>query len=77
LIKCLKELAEKCGPDRKASVCREISKHYEEINTQPLADLIVDFESRPAVKGEIVIVVAGTEDSTKKTVKREKTNKYR
>jgi len=77
LIKCLKELSEKCGPDRKASVCREISKHYEEINTQSLADLIVDFESRPAVKGEIVIVVAGSDDPTKKKVKREKTNKYR
>ena len=78
LIKGLKELIEKCGPDRKASVCREISKHYEEINTNTLEVLIQDFESRDAIKGEIVIIVSGAEDMTKK--KREKnqsTNKYK
>jgi len=78
LIKCLKELAEKCGPSRKASVCREISKLHEEVNTNSLENLILDYESRPSVKGEIVIIVNGTEEGQKK--KKEKklsTNKYK
>jgi hypothetical protein len=78
LIKCLKELTEKCGPERKAAVCREISKRFEEINTKTLAELIQDYESRDSVKGEIVIIVSGAEELTKK--KKEKnlsTNKYK
>ncbi len=78
LVKCLKELVDKCGPERKAAVCREISKKFEEINTNTLAELIQDYESRDAIKGEIVIIVAGIEDTTKK--KKEKnlsTNKYK
>jgi 16S rRNA (cytidine1402-2'-O)-methyltransferase len=78
LIKCLKELVEKCGPERKAAVCREISKRFEEINTKTLAELIQDYESRDSVKGEIVIIVSGAEELTKK--KKEKnlsTNKYK
>lgn len=59
LVKCLKELAEHCGPDRQACVVRELSKMYEEVNTQSLADLIADYEARQAVKGEIVVVVEG------------------
>jgi len=59
LIKCLKELAEHCGPERQACVVREISKLYEEFNTQSIADLITDYEARQAVKGEIVVVVEG------------------
>ncbi len=59
LIKCLKELVEHCGPDRKVCVAREISKLYEEFTTNTTAELLADYESRPSVKGEIVIVVAG------------------
>lgn len=78
LVKCLKELAEKCGIDRMASVGREISKLYEEYNTKSLGELIVDYESRPSIKGEIVIVVSGI-DSLDKTVKvkNQSTNKYK
>lgn len=78
LVKCLKELVDKCGPERKAAVCREISKKFEEINTNTLDELIQDYESRDAIKGEIVIIVSGSEDTTKK--KKEKnlsTNKYK
>lgn len=78
LIKCLKELGEKCGLDRKASVAREISKVHEESNTQTIGELIEDYESRPSVKGEIVIVVAGKEDTTKSSKSKNKgTNKYK
>ena len=58
LVRCLKELAEFCGPERIACVCREISKVHEEIRRDSLSELISDFESRSAVKGEIVIVLS-------------------
>jgi 16S rRNA (cytidine1402-2'-O)-methyltransferase len=78
LIKCLKELSEKCGPERKASVCREISKLHEEINTNSIQALINDYATRPVVKGEIVIIVNGNESSEKKKRdKNQRTNKYR
>jgi len=78
LVKCLKELIEKCGPDRMASVCREISKMHEESNTKSLGDLVIDYESRPSVKGEIVIVVSGKEIQGKlPREKNQSTNKYR
>ena len=78
LVKCLKELSEKCGSERMASVAREISKLYEESNTQSLGDLILDYESRPSIKGEIVIVVTGKEMLSKAPKeKNQSTNKYK
>jgi len=60
LVKCLEQMAEHFGPDRKASVSRELSKIHEENARGTLAELIDHFTSKP-VKGEIVIVVAGKE----------------
>ena len=78
LLKCLKELSEKCGPDRMAAVSREISKLHEENSTNTLAELIADYSSRSSVKGEIVIVVAGTESLEKgPKEKNRSTNKYK
>lgn len=59
LLKCLKELKAHCGGDRQACVAREISKLYEEINTATIDALIADYEARPNIKGEIVLVVSG------------------
>jgi 16S rRNA (cytidine1402-2'-O)-methyltransferase len=59
LEKLLGELAETLGPDRQASVSREISKMYEETRRGTLAELITSFKEKPA-KGEIVVVVAGS-----------------
>jgi 16S rRNA (cytidine1402-2'-O)-methyltransferase len=60
LIKCLKQLAEFCGTDRMACVCREISKFYEDVYTNTLEELIKYYEENSdKVKGEIVIVVGG------------------
>ena len=59
LLKCLKQLAEFCGEDRLACVCRELTKLHEEITTDTLAQLTLQYEARPKVKGEIVIVVSG------------------
>jgi len=63
LIKCLEQLIEVCGAERKACVCRELSKLHEEVITTTLDDLLIAFSDRPSIKGEIVIVVEG---STKK-----------
>ena len=58
LVKCLKQLAEVCGMERKASVSRELTKIHEETLNGSLGELIDHFEQKP-VKGEIVIVVDG------------------
>ena len=60
LVKTLKELAVYFGENRLASVSRELTKMFEENKQGSLAELAVYFESK-AVKGEIVIVVAGAE----------------
>jgi 16S rRNA (cytidine1402-2'-O)-methyltransferase len=59
LLKCLKQLAEHCGPDRLACVCRELTKVHEEVKRGTLQELIQFYEGPGTVKGEIVIVVAG------------------
>jgi len=61
LLKTLEQFAEYFGPDRIASVSRELTKIYEETKTGPLSDVITYFKEKE-VKGEIVIVVAGLED---------------
>ena len=57
LAATLSDLAQSCGPDRRASVTRELSKRFEETRRGPLAELAAAFEEE--VRGEIVVVVAG------------------
>ncbi len=64
LVKTLAQLAETFGPNRRASVSRELTKKFEETRRGTLEELTEYFtENEP--KGEIVLVVAGyaTEDS--------------
>ena len=78
LVKCLKELVQKCGAERIASVCREISKIHEEITTDSLQNLLKEYENRSSVKGEIVVVVSGKDTATKtKKEKNQSKNKYK
>lgn len=58
LAKTLKELSGYFGADRKAAVCRELTKMFEETRKDTLANLAVYYEANVA-KGEIVIVVEG------------------
>ena len=58
LVKALEQFMEFFGPDRKASVSRELSKMYEENKRGTLKELAEYFKSK-TVKGEIVIVVEG------------------
>lgn len=47
------------GPDRRAAVCRELTKTYEEVRRGTLDELVA--WSQDGVKGEITVVVAGAE----------------
>jgi 16S rRNA (cytidine1402-2'-O)-methyltransferase len=58
LLKSLEQFAEYFGPDRPASVARELSKLYEENVRGSLQEIIAYFAQK-SIKGEIVIVVAG------------------
>ena len=61
LVKTLEQLAEVLGADRRAAVCREITKLHEETQRGTLAQLAQHYIEK-GVKGEIVIIVAGTEE---------------
>jgi 16S rRNA (cytidine1402-2'-O)-methyltransferase len=58
LLKTLGQIAEFFGPDRPASVSRELTKMFEETVNGSIQELITYFSAK-AVKGEIVIVVGG------------------
>ena len=61
LVKTLEQLAEVLGAERRAAVCREITKLHEETQRGTLAELAQHYTEK-GVKGEIVIIVAGTEE---------------
>lgn len=58
LVKTLTELAQFLGPERKASVSREISKVHEDTQRGTLTELAEHFKMTPP-KGEIVVVIEG------------------
>ena len=58
LVKALNQFAEFWGEERKACVCRELSKMFEEIQRGTLKELEDYYTAHPP-KGEIVIVVGG------------------
>ncbi|HEV8562839.1 MAG TPA: 16S rRNA (cytidine(1402)-2'-O)-methyltransferase [Actinophytocola sp.] len=55
----LADAAEVLGADRRAAVCRELTKTYEEVRRGPLAELMA--WAADGVRGEITVVVAGAE----------------
>lgn len=72
LVKTLEQLAEVCGPERAASVSREISKMYESTIRGTLEELIDHFTVNNP-RGEIVIIVGPCEPMARKEHK----NKYK
>ena len=60
LLKTLAQFADVFGPDRPASVSRELTKLFEENRRGPLFDLIAYFDEK-TIKGELVICVQGKE----------------
>ncbi len=62
LPRLLEELSRTMGDDRQAAVCRELSKVHEDIRRGTLAELAAHYaETEP--RGEIVVVVAGREET--------------
>jgi 16S rRNA (cytidine1402-2'-O)-methyltransferase len=59
LVKCLNQLLEYFGADRKVCVCREISKYYEEYARGTVQEVLVHFQEKE-VKGEIVLIIGGS-----------------
>jgi|CXWL01.1.fsa_nt_gi 16S rRNA (cytidine1402-2'-O)-methyltransferase len=51
--------AEQALGDRQAVVCRELTKLHEEVERGRLSALRALYGARPAIKGEIVLVIAG------------------
>ena len=65
LVSALKSINDTL-PNRPLAVCRELTKLHEEVARGTAAELLADFGSRDAVKGEIVLVIdAPTEDERK------------
>ena len=60
LIKCLGQIVEYFGADRKICVCREISKFFEEFARGTAEEVLAHFQQKE-VKGEIVIIVGGNQ----------------
>lgn len=69
LVKCLEEIRDFLGQDRKICVAREISKLYEEFLTLPVDQAIVHYNTH-SPKGEIVIIIEG--DANLPKTKKEK-----
>ena len=60
LVKTLTQFMEVFSPERQVSVSREISKLHEETRRGTLTEISAHFSAHPP-KGEIVIIVAGSE----------------
>ena len=63
LADTLSAMADAFGADRRAAVCRELTKTYEEVRRGPLAEL-AEWAVEGA-RGEITVVVAGAEPVTR------------
>jgi len=50
-------MADALGEERDVSLCRELTKKFEEVRRGKLRDLAVELDSEPPPKGELVIVV--------------------
>ena len=59
LAETLEAMAEAFGPTRRAAVCRELTKTYEEVRRGTLAELAE--WAAEGVRGEITVVVAGAD----------------
>ena len=74
VVKSLTDMREILG-DRPACLAREISKKFEEFLRGSISDILTALSGR-AVKGEIVLVIAGASYANKLIEKEEKEKKY-
>ncbi len=64
IVESLKDAGDAFGLDRIGAVCREMSKHYEEVARGELSQLIEWAESKD-ILGEITIVISGFDPGTR------------
>jgi 16S rRNA (cytidine1402-2'-O)-methyltransferase len=57
LADCLAAMSAAFGPTRPVSVCRELTKKFEEVRRGTLGPMAEAYASEPAPKGEVVIVL--------------------
>ncbi|WP_042258025.1 16S rRNA (cytidine(1402)-2'-O)-methyltransferase [Nocardia brasiliensis] len=62
LADCLADAVEVLGPDRRAAVCRELTKTYEEVVRGTLAELAA--WAVDGARGEITVVLAGAQPTS-------------
>lgn len=74
VARTLADLAETCGSERPAAVCREISKLHDTTHRGSLGELAEYFAANQA-RGEIVIIV-GSEEKSENSARQHR-NKYR
>ena len=64
IVESLKDAGDAFGLDRSGAVCREMSKHYEEVVRGELSQLIEWAQSKD-ILGEITIVISGFDPGTR------------
>lgn len=64
LTETLEALADGLGAERQASVCREITKRFETVQSGTLAELATHYGEAEDPRGEIVIVLAPAQQKT-------------
>ena len=63
IVKALEQIVEFIGVDRKVSVSRELTKMFEETITGTAGEILEELKDRDKVKGEIVLVIAGSHEN--------------
>ena len=61
IVKALEQFGEVFGGERRAAVCREISKMYEETVRGTLSEILTIFAAKPP-KGELVVIIEGNKN---------------
>ncbi|MEI6307102.1 MAG: 16S rRNA (cytidine(1402)-2'-O)-methyltransferase [Actinomycetes bacterium] len=67
IVESLVDAAESFGTDRNGAICREMSKHYEEVVRGPLSELIIWAKSKD-ILGEITVVIEGFDPGSREFV---------
>ena len=66
VVKCLEQIAETFGAERRVAVVREITKKFEQTVRGTVAEVLAHFKEHEP-KGEFVIVVAGYDPKAEQT----------
>ena len=66
IVEMLADLERVFGSDRRIVIARELTKVHEEFLRGGIAELRGELESRPAIKGEITVIVAAAQNGTNK-----------